>query len=101
MGSIADLLGGELPDEWEQSDRVARQEGAREVALEAILTETNYPPEQMSPGLRLREELELDGLPLWAVVAQIERELKVTIPDREVKSWVTLADLLDAVERAG
>lgn len=60
----------------------------------AILEETGYPAEKMRPDLQLVEDLELDGLSLWSLVARLERELKITCPDAEVEGWQTVADIL-------
>ena len=42
----------------------------------------------------------MDDVSLYAVVARVEREAKVTLTDAAVEEWVTLADLLDAVTDA-
>ncbi len=112
MGSIADLLGDQLPPEWqpdgaqqaqsgsaEQPEDEA-QRGPRAVAVSAILTEVRLDPADMRPDLRLDEDLELTGLPLWSVVAQIERELKTTFADSAVRSWKTVEDVLRSAEQS-
>ena len=50
--------------------------------------------------LTLRGDLDMDDVSLYAVVARVEREAKVTLNDAVVEQWVTLADLLDAVSDA-
>ena len=42
----------------------------------------------------------MDDISLYAVVARVEREAKVTLNDASVEQWVTLEDLLDAVSDA-
>ncbi len=69
-----------------------------EIAMQAVLDETGLEPTAARAQLRLREDLDMDDLSLYAVVSVIERALKRHFPDTEVRSWVTLADLLSAVE---
>ncbi len=106
MGSIADLLGDKLPEDWKETVSGQREGNTgspdteeskeRSAVIAAVLEETDFDPAKMSPHLRLDRDLELTGLPLWSVVADIERELKTTFPDEQVRGWETLGDLLDA-----
>ena len=45
-------------------------------------------------------DLDMDDVSLFAVVARVEREAKVQLPDAQVEAWVSLGDLLDAVSQA-
>lgn len=114
MGSIADLLGDQLPPEWrEQAEEppslaeeveLASQDlpeetaerGPRGIVLAAVLEETGYEAENVRETLSLEDDLELTGLPLWSVVARVERDLAVTFPDTQVEAWRTLGDMLEA-----
>ena len=119
MGSIADLLGDQLraglaqlvdPDASDEvpgaapasSDSTVEtaQDRAREAAMEAVLDEAELDPAQARGELTLRCDLDMDDVSLYAVVARVEREAKVTLNDSQVEEWVTLADLLDAVSDA-
>ena len=119
MGSIADLLGDQLRAglaqlvDPEASDEVpgaapassertveTAQDRAREAAMEAVLDEAELDPADARGELTLRGDLDLDDVSLYAVVARVEREAKVTVGDAQVEQWVTLADLLDAVSDA-
>ena len=122
MGSIADLLGdqlraglaqlvdpdadGEAPDTAQASSvgsssaSPTAAELAREAAMEAVLDEAELDPAQARGELTLRCDLDMDDVSLYAVVARVEREAKVTLNDSQVEEWVTLADLLDAVSDA-
>ena len=123
MGSIADLLGDQLraglaqltgdPGEG-KGDEDRRDQGgdsdsprpgcaqdhAREVAMESVLDECELDPSQARAELTLRGDLDMDDVSLYAVVARIEREAKVRLPDASVDAWVNLGDLLDAVCQA-
>ena len=119
MGSIADLLGDQLraglaqlvdpdasddaPDAASASSESAvetAQDRAREAAMEAVLDEADLDPADARGELTLRGDLDMDDVSLYAVVARVEREVKVTLNDSQIEQWVTLADLLDAVSDA-
>ena len=76
------------------------QDRAREAAMEAVLDEVELDPADARGELTLRGDLDMDDVSLYAVVARVEREAKVTLTDAAVEEWVTLADLLDAVTDA-
>ena len=119
MGSIADLLGDQLraglaqlvdPEAQDESAGAApassdasvetAQDRAREAAMEAVLDEAQLDPSDARGELTLRGDLDMDDVSLYAVVARVEREAKVTLSDAQVEQWVTLLDLLDAVSDA-
>ena len=119
MGSIADLLGDQLraglaqlvdPDASDEAPGAApassdstvetAQDRAREAAMAAVLDEAELDPASARGELTLRGDLDMDDVSLYAVVARVEREAKVTLSDALVEQWVTLADLLDAVSDA-
>lgn len=119
MGSIADLLGDQLraglaqlvdPEAQDESAGAApassaasvetTQDRVREAAMEAVLDEAELDPADARGELTLRGDLDMDDVSLYAVVARVEREAKVTLNDSQVEEWVTLSDLLDAVSDA-
>ena len=119
MGSIADLLGDQLraglaqlvdPDASDEvpgaapasSDSTVEtaRDRAREAAMAAVLDEAELDPASARGELTLRGDLDMDDVSLYAVVARVEREAKVTLSDALVEQWVTLADLLGAVSDA-
>lgn len=119
MGSIADLLGDQLraglaqlvdPDASDEAPGAApassdstvetAQDRAREAAMAAVLDEAELDPASARGELTLRGDLDMDDVSLYAVVARVEREAKVTLSDALVEQWVTLADLLGAVSDA-
>ena len=119
MGSIADLLGDQLraglaqlvdPDASDEMPGAApassesavetAQDRAREAAMEAVLDEAELDPADARGELTLRGDLDMDDVSLYAVIARVEREVKVTLNDAQIEQWVTLADLLDAVSDA-
>ena len=119
MRSIADLLGDQLraglaqlvdPDASDEAPGAApassdstvetARDRAREAAMAAVLDEAELDPASARGELTLRGDLDMDDVSLYAVVARVEREAKVTLSDALVEQWVTLADLLGAVSDA-
>ncbi len=119
MGSIADLLGDQLraglaqlvdPDASDEAPGAApassdstvetARDRAREAAMAVVLDEAELDPASARGELTLRGDLDMDDVSLYAVVARVEREAKVTLSDALVEQWVTLADLLGAVSDA-
>lgn len=116
MGTIAELLGYSLtdadasrepsnepggaapPDESAPSD--PRDRDSRETAMSAVLEETDLDPDHTRAELSLADDLDLDTLSLYAIVARIEHDLSICIPDETIGAWRTLADLLDGVDAA-
>lgn len=116
--SIAEMLGMELPDDdlatlgqndesvseaAETRDEAEKSseslEGGEErdaideAVVTALLNETSVPAEKFSPQLTLRTDFDLDNIGLYAVIAEIEQELSIEIPDAEIENAVTLNDL--------
>ncbi len=57
-------------------------------------------PADIVPAQRLAEDLQIEGLALWAVAAEAERQAKAKFPDAAVKEWLTVADVQAAVAAA-
>lgn len=103
MGSIAELLGYSLTPEEPEDTHTRAQEDSdriRETAMAAVLDETSLEPEAARANLRLVEDLDLDDLVLYAIIARIEHELHIQIPDASIAAWTTIEDLLTGVEAA-
>ncbi|MDO5719325.1 MAG: acyl carrier protein [Actinomycetaceae bacterium] len=120
--SIAEMLGMELPDddlatlkpdgesdieivetrnEGEKSKESLESGGepddVEEAVVAALLNETSVPAEKFSPQLTLRTDFDLDNIGLYAVIAEIEQELSIEIPDAEIEKTMTLSDLFVVV----
>ncbi|WP_175955794.1 phosphopantetheine-binding protein [Schaalia sp. Marseille-Q2122] len=95
---------GEEPDAQQESAHGADSTDGdsvnprHEAVLAAIVAETALDPSRARLDLTLREDLDLDDLGLYAVVAAVEHELRCTFTDEAVRSWQTLGDILDAVD---
>lgn len=121
--SIAEMLGMELPqddlatlnssasapdDSAEGSTRESLVQGeaeqtsntsddVEEAVVQALLSESTVPAQEFAPQLRLREDFDLDHIGLYAVIAHIEQDLAIEIPDTEIASARTLSDLIMVV----
>lgn len=122
--SIAEMLGMELPEDdlatLDNSDFANTQSGARdareslphknadetdeavdeveEAVIQALLAESIVPADSFAPELSLRDDFDLDPIGLYAIIAQIEQELSIEIPDREIESARTLKELIMVVQ---
>ncbi len=68
-----------------------------EAVLRGIASElTGVPGHELDLDSPLDGTLNLTGLALWAVVAEMERGLGLVFPDSQVEEWKTLRDVLDA-----
>ena len=104
MGTIGDLLGLNLQDfepETTDNESATDLEGVVDTVAEAvwaaIIDETGVEPEHASNSLGLVQDLDMDELSRWAVVAMIERDLKCTIADAEVHTWNTVDDIIHSL----
>lgn len=57
-------------------------------------------PEKILPGARLTEDLGCDSLDILEVVITLEAELEIEIEDATLDTFVTVQDVLTAVEAA-
>lgn len=55
-------------------------------------------PTELDSSVDLRDELDLDSMDLLTLIAGIERELGVTVPERDYPQVRTLADIVAYVE---
>lgn len=93
LSALAVLLEGELatsPDDTAESDPV------RQVVMDALGAHWGGAVEHLAEESTLVEDGDLDTIALYAVVAQVEQELKIALPDREVEGLKTVAELIEA-----
>lgn len=86
--------GGDNPSESHDDDA---SDPVDEAVVAALINETSVPADQFSPQLTLRTDFDLDNIGLYAVIAEIEQELAIEIPDTDIDKAVTLGDLLMVV----
>lgn len=109
MKSLAEQLGDLLPNlpvsdtESAADSPHSTADGADAVwsaVYGALSEETGLAPDEISAESVLDDQLNLRGLSLWSVVAQIEYELKLQFEDAQVLSWNTASDVLEAAYKA-
>ncbi len=76
---------------------------ATEETLTSVLTETiaelsGIPASVIEIDASLDEDLDITGLALWAVVAELERFVGAQFQDKDVLAWKTLGDIVVAAK---
>ncbi len=68
--------------------------------IQALLAEVlNIPVEKFSPDAKIVEDLGADSLDVVELLSQLEDEYGITIPDDEVESLITVADVAAELEK--
>ena len=68
--------------------------------IQAMLAEAlNLPLEKVAADAKIVEDLGADSLDVVELLSQLEDELGIIIPDEEVESLVTVADVAAAIEK--
>ena len=68
--------------------------------IQALLAEAlNLPVEKVTPDAKIVDDLGADSLDVVELLSQLEDEYGITIPDEEVESLVTVADVAAEVEK--
>ena len=68
--------------------------------IQAMLAEAlNLPLEKVTPDAKIVDDLGADSLDVVELLSQLEDEYGITIPDDEVESLITVADVAAEVEK--
>ena len=68
--------------------------------IQALLAEAlNLPLEKVTPDAKIGEDLGAASLDLVELLSQLEDDYGITIPDDEVESLVTVADIAAELEK--
>ena len=68
--------------------------------IQAMLAEAlNIPLEKVAPDAKIVDDLGADSLDVVELLSQLEDEFGVTIPDEEIETLVTVADVASALEK--
>ena len=68
--------------------------------IQAMLADAlNLPVEKVTPDAKIVDDLGADSLDVVELLSQLEDEYGVTIPDDEVESLVTVADVATQIEK--
>jgi acyl carrier protein len=59
----------------------------------------DLPAARISPGARLREDLEIDSMSIVELVAIAESEFGIDLPNDELRDLVTVGDAAEAIQR--
>ncbi|WP_099332744.1 acyl carrier protein [Actinomyces minihominis] len=114
FGALAALFGGDgeaspssAPQQVEvvEDESVEAAEGESSVSGEATFASTliaticelnGMSAEDFDFDASLADELDIQGLPLWALVAELERFAGAKFPDPVVEAWRTPRDILSS-----
>lgn len=68
--------------------------------VQALIAEIrNLPLEKITMESRLVEDLQADSLDLYDLLSRLEEEYEITVDTDEVESIVTVADIVEAIEK--
>lgn len=68
--------------------------------IQAMLSESlNVPIEKVTPDAKILEDLGADSLDVVELLSQLEDEYGIIIPDDEVETLVTVADVVAEFEK--
>lgn len=111
--SIAEMLGIDMPEEDEDAAAsgsaeesgdahgdAAQSDAVQEAVVSAFLAESTLDAEAFRSDLSLVKDLDLDEIGLYAVVASVEDDLKITLKDADIEQLETLQDLVDLAREA-
>ena len=67
--------------------------------VKTIICDTaDIPPEDIRPDSVMMDDLSLSSMELMAVVNQVERTFALSIPEKELRKFLTVEDLVTYVE---
>lgn len=52
-------------------------------------------PEEITPERALMDDLDLSSMEIMTMIAELEDEFELRIPERELRNFVTVSDLVD------
>ena len=68
--------------------------------IQAMLAEAlNLPVEKVTPDAKIVEDLGADSLDVVELLSRLEDEYGVMIPDEDVETLITVADVAAAIEK--
>lgn len=71
----------------------------RQTLIELIEADTGEKYADLDETKKLREELGLDSVDVVSIVSQIERRFRIRLTQEELEKLVTVADVLNLLER--
>jgi acyl carrier protein len=54
-------------------------------------------PEQIAPERALMDDLDLSSMEIMTMLAEVEDEFDLRIPERELRNFITVGDLVDYI----
>lgn len=70
--------------------------------LRSIMAEVaDLAPEEITPDRALMDDLDLSSMEIMTMIAELEDEFDLRIPERELRNFVTVGDLVDYLAAQG
>lgn len=70
--------------------------------LRGIMAEVaDLAPEEITPDRALMDDLDLSSMEIMTMIAELEDEFDLRIPERELRNFVTVGDLVDYLAAQG
>jgi len=63
-----------------------------------IASQIGIKPEEISPALRFKEDLQIDSLDIFEIIMELEDKYSIQIPTGDLEDMVTVADLLEYIK---
>lgn len=64
-----------------------------------ISTVIKVPPEKLTPSTDLKRDHGIDSLLGLQIVARLENEFKIHVPEEEIDCYTSIQSILDVIER--
>lgn len=69
------------------------------LVIDTIMEVTELPKEKISLNSNLLTDLELDSIDIVSLIAAFEEKLSIEIPDKDIKSFQTVQDIVNYLKK--
>lgn len=69
------------------------------LVIDTIMEVTELPEEKITLNSNLLTDLELDSIDIVSLIAAFEEKLSIEIPDKDIKSFQTVQDIINYLKK--
>ncbi len=69
------------------------------LVIDTIMEVTELPKEKITLNSNLLTDLELDSIDIVSLIAAFEEKLSIEIPDKDIKSFQTVQDIINYLKK--
>ncbi len=69
------------------------------LVIDTIMEVTELPKEKISLNSNLLTDLELDSIDIVSLIAAFEEKLSIEIPDKDIKNFQTVQDIVNYLKK--